>query len=96
VIALGPSVGPSASVLGEQLCRDSPYSESDLPYFSEQYCNSFITSSTMSSTLPPLADAQNKFEDLSGVNIADYENPYDALIEACGNNPVRHTPTVGG
>ncbi|KAF4625079.1 hypothetical protein G7Y89_g13091 [Cudoniella acicularis] len=33
------------------------------------------------------ADSRNKFEDLSGVDIATYENPYDALIEACQNDP---------
>jgi len=42
----------------------------------------------MASTLPTLADAQNKFEDLSGVNIAAYANPYDALIEATQDDPV--------
>jgi hypothetical protein len=42
----------------------------------------------MSSSLPPTADSQNKFEDLSGVDIAAYANPYDALIEACDNDPV--------
>ena len=40
--------------------------------------------------LPGSADSQNKFEDLSGVNIAAYDNPYDALIEACHNDPVNH------
>ncbi|RDL37553.1 putative 60S ribosomal protein L44 [Venustampulla echinocandica] len=34
------------------------------------------------------ADARNTFEDLSGVDIAAYNNPYDALIEACHNDPV--------
>lgn len=43
--------------------------------------------------MPPMtllgsADAKNKFEDLSGVDISAYANPYDALIEACGNDPV--------
>lgn len=42
----------------------------------------------MASSLPTLADAQNKFEDLSGVNIAAYANPYDALIEATHGDPV--------
>ena len=45
----------------------------------------------MSSSLPALADSMNKFEDLSGVNIAAYANPYDALIEACNNDPVSHS-----
>jgi hypothetical protein len=36
-------------------------------------------------TLAGSADSKNKFEDLSGVDIAAYANPYDALIEACGN-----------
>jgi hypothetical protein len=39
-------------------------------------------------TLPGSVDSKNKFEDLSGVDIAAYENPYDALIEACNNDPV--------
>ncbi|KAJ4287081.1 hypothetical protein N0V88_007775 [Collariella sp. IMI 366227] len=30
-----------------------------------------------------LADAENKFEDLSGVEIKPGDNPYDALINAC-------------
>lgn len=40
---------------------------------------------------PPMetADSRNNFEDLSGVNSAAYENPYDALIEACEDNPVK-------
>lgn len=44
-----------------------------------------------SSALPALADTLNKFEDLSGVNIAAYANPYDALIEASQNDPVRNS-----
>lgn len=35
-----------------------------------------------------LADQRNKYEDLSGVNSSSYANPYDALIEACEDNPV--------
>ncbi|KAH6722534.1 RNA ligase/cyclic nucleotide phosphodiesterase [Leptodontidium sp. MPI-SDFR-AT-0119] len=31
------------------------------------------------------ADSRNKFEDLSGVDISAYANPYDALLEACNN-----------
>jgi hypothetical protein len=42
----------------------------------------------MVSSMPALADSRNKFEDLSGVDIAAYTNPYDALIEACQNDPV--------
>jgi hypothetical protein len=42
--------------------------------------------------MPPVlkgsVDAKNKFEDLSGVDIAAYPNPYDALIEACNHDPV--------
>jgi len=37
---------------------------------------------------PLSSDADNKFEDLSGVNSAAFSNPYDALIEACKNDPV--------
>ncbi len=44
---------------------------------------------------PPLlqsTDIHNKFEDLSGVDSASYLNPYDALIEASDNHPVRTLP----
>lgn len=34
------------------------------------------------------ADSQNKFEDLSGVDSSAHANPYDALIEACNDDPV--------
>lgn len=37
---------------------------------------------------PESADSRNKFEDLSGVDIAAYANPYDALIEASQDDPV--------
>ena len=33
-------------------------------------------------------DVKNKLEDLSGVVLKPGENPYNALIEACHNNPV--------
>ncbi len=42
----------------------------------------------MAKPLPPSADSQNKYEDLSGVNSAAYANPYDALIEASEDDPV--------
>ncbi|KAL2073767.1 hypothetical protein VTL71DRAFT_11093 [Oculimacula yallundae] len=32
------------------------------------------------------ADSRNKFEDLSGVDISAFANPYDALLEACNND----------
>ncbi|KAH7356501.1 RNA ligase/cyclic nucleotide phosphodiesterase [Rhexocercosporidium sp. MPI-PUGE-AT-0058] len=35
------------------------------------------------------ADSRNKFEDLSGVDISAYANPYDALLEACNNDAVQ-------
>ncbi len=38
---------------------------------------------------PLSSDAGNTFEDLSGVNVALYSNPYDALIDACKDDPVR-------
>ncbi|KAG9239647.1 RNA ligase/cyclic nucleotide phosphodiesterase [Amylocarpus encephaloides] len=41
----------------------------------------------MAAPHPESADARNHFEDLSGVDIASYKNPYDALIEACENDP---------
>jgi hypothetical protein len=37
---------------------------------------------------PPLEDAANKFEDLSGVKIKPGDNPYNALINACDGSPV--------
>ncbi|KAE8448094.1 hypothetical protein EG329_009859 [Mollisiaceae sp. DMI_Dod_QoI] len=43
----------------------------------------------MSSSLPASADSRNKFEDLSGVDSAAYANPYDALIQACQNDPAK-------
>jgi hypothetical protein len=43
----------------------------------------------MAPPLPELADSRNKFEDLSGLNTAAYANPYDAMIDACENHPVR-------
>ncbi|KAL2130897.1 hypothetical protein VTI74DRAFT_5803 [Chaetomium olivicolor] len=36
-----------------------------------------------------LADAGNKFEDLSGVEIKPGDNPYDALISACNGSPAK-------
>ena len=42
---------------------------------------------------PDSVDAKNKFEDLSGVDITKYENPFDALIEACDNDPVSQFST---
>jgi hypothetical protein len=39
--------------------------------------------------LPTSIATSNQFGDLSGVGVAAYENPYDALIEACRNDPVQ-------
>jgi hypothetical protein len=36
-----------------------------------------------------VADAGNKFKDLSGVEIKPGDNPYDALINACQGSAVR-------
>ena len=33
-------------------------------------------------------DARNKLEDLSGIVLQPGENPYNALIKACNDNPV--------
>lgn len=41
------------------------------------------------SSLLRTVDDLNKFEDLSGVDSTAYANPYDALIEACQDDPVR-------
>lgn len=35
-----------------------------------------------------LTDVKNKLEDLSGVVVKPGENPYNALIEACHDDPV--------
>jgi hypothetical protein len=40
----------------------------------------------------PVAEAGNKFEDLSGVEIKPGDNPYDALINACQGSAVGWTP----
>jgi hypothetical protein len=34
------------------------------------------------------AEARNKLEDLSGIQLEPGENPYNALIKACNNDPV--------
>lgn len=34
------------------------------------------------------AEARNKLEDLSGIQLQPGENPYNALIKACNDNPV--------
>jgi hypothetical protein len=34
-------------------------------------------------------DARNKLEDLSGITLQPGDNPYDVLIKACNDNPVR-------
>ncbi|KAK2625088.1 hypothetical protein QTJ16_005457 [Diplocarpon rosae] len=41
----------------------------------------------MASRFFETADSQNKFEDLSGIDIHAYANPYEALLEACDNDP---------
>ncbi|PBP21729.1 putative 60S ribosomal protein L44 [Diplocarpon rosae] len=41
----------------------------------------------MASQFLETADSRNKFEDLSGIDICAYANPYEALLEACNNNP---------
>lgn len=38
--------------------------------------------------IPRAVDAGNKFEDLSGIDTAAYENPYDALLDASHGDPV--------
>lgn len=34
------------------------------------------------------AEARNKLEDLSGIQLQPGENPYNALIKACNDDPV--------
>ncbi|OBT96282.1 transport between ER and Golgi ATPase protein [Pseudogymnoascus verrucosus] len=41
----------------------------------------------MASVLLESADAKNSFVDLSGVDSSAFSNPYDALIEACNDDP---------
>lgn len=38
--------------------------------------------------VPGPVETGNKFEDLSGIDTAAYENPYDALIDASHGDPV--------
>lgn len=37
-------------------------------------------------------DVRNKLEDLSGIEIKPGENPYDAFINACNDDPVSSYP----
>lgn len=46
------------------------------------------SSSNMPFTLPGSADANNVYQDLSGVSIDCSENPYNALIKACHGQSV--------
>lgn len=39
--------------------------------------------------LPKSADKSNSIEDLSGVDTTAFANPYDALIDASGNDTVK-------
>lgn len=39
-------------------------------------------------------DVKNKLEDLSGVVVRPGENPYNALIDACNNDPVESPATL--
>ncbi|KFY59124.1 hypothetical protein V497_04508 [Pseudogymnoascus sp. VKM F-4516 (FW-969)] len=41
----------------------------------------------MASVVLESADAKNSFVDLSGVDSSTFSNPYDALIEACNDDP---------
>lgn len=38
-------------------------------------------------------NAKNKLEDLSGITIQPGENPYQALIKTCNNDPVKSPST---
>jgi hypothetical protein len=38
---------------------------------------------------PESVDSRNDIKDLSGIDVAAYENPYDALIDASSGDPVR-------
>jgi hypothetical protein len=40
-------------------------------------------------SVPVSASASNTFEDLSGISTSAFSNPYDALISACEDDPVR-------
>lgn len=51
-------------------------------------CDCFLLLSKMPAILPGSVDTRNKFEDLSGVDTRAFSNPYDALIEACQDDPV--------
>ncbi|CAL3967485.1 unnamed protein product [Diplocarpon coronariae] len=41
----------------------------------------------MASKVLETADSRNRFEDLSGIDNSAYANPYEALLEACNNDP---------
>lgn len=43
----------------------------------------------MSSNVSAPANQANTFEDLSGISTSAFSNPYDALIAACEDDPVR-------
>jgi hypothetical protein len=43
----------------------------------------------MSSYVSAPGSQTNTFEDLTGISTADFSNPYDALIAACEDDPVR-------
>lgn len=45
----------------------------------------------MPPTVQESADSKNSFVDLSGVDSSAFSNPYDALIEACNDEPVGQT-----
>ncbi len=44
----------------------------------------------MASQVLESADSRNTFEDLSGVDISTYANPYNALLEACKDDAVSY------
>lgn len=48
------------------------------------------TSEIVPSTEPAMSkSASEKYVDLSGVDSGSFPNPYDALIEACHDDPVK-------
>jgi hypothetical protein len=48
-----------------------------------------LTAMAEDQPLPVPVHTANTFEDLSGVSTASFSNPYDALLSACNNDPVR-------
>lgn len=75
-----PAAHQDIKTLGHLFCfcdKDSRLSDSQTPKMGSQLAST---------------DAKNKLEDLSGITIQPGQNPYQAFIEACNDDPVRAAP----